>query len=198
MAKPPVRPVDEWDFPNPAELQEQVRRAVAEFAPEADLDAMNVVLNLFRLAGRIQQDVETTVHRPSGLTWAAFRLLITIRHAGPLSPLELARLFSVAQSSISSVVNTLERYGLIVREASPEDGRSVLITLTEAGEAVAAELFRRQNRREREWTRALTRRERETFVRLLLKLLEHRPALPYELAERLPELEAFARAEASR
>ena len=54
MVKPPVRPVDEWDFPNPAELQEQVRRAVAEFAPEADLDAMTVVLNLFRLAGRIQ------------------------------------------------------------------------------------------------------------------------------------------------
>ena len=40
-------------------------------------------------------------------------------------------------------------------------------------------------------------RERETFVRLLLKLLEHRPAPPYELAERLPELEAFARAGAS-
>src|SRR5689334_3059407 len=88
----------EWDFPDPTSLDRRVREAVLEFAPDADLESMVMVLDIFRVANRIQQDVETTVHRPSGLTWAAFRILFTIRHGGPIAPGELAKLFSVAKA----------------------------------------------------------------------------------------------------
>jgi DNA-binding MarR family transcriptional regulator len=181
-------PPTEWDYPDPAALDRRMKSAVLEFAPDADLEMMELVFNIFRVTYRLQQDVETNVHRPSGLTWAAFRLLFTIRHAGPLTPLELAQLFSVSQASISSVINTLERYGLVSREPAPNDGRSILVTLTHQGDAVAAELFRRHNAREIEWGSALTKRERQTLVRLLEKLLAHRPEPPAERAERLPEL----------
>jgi DNA-binding MarR family transcriptional regulator len=185
-------PVEQWDYPDPRPLEARVRGAAAELAPEADLEAMALFLSVLRVANGMQQDVETTVHRPSGTTWAAFRILFTILHAGPTSPLELARLFSVSKASISSVVDTLERNGLVRREPSPTDGRSVLIVITARGERVAGELFQRQNRREAEWARALTNRERQTLLRLLAKLMAGRPAPPRQLPDRLPELPAPA------
>ena len=181
-------PVEQWDYPDPRPLEARVREAAAELAPEADLEAMALFLSVLRVANGMQQDVETTVHRPSGTTWAAFRILFTVLHAGPTSPLELARLFSVSKASISSVVDTLERNGLVRREPSPTDGRSVMIVITGRGERVAGELFQRQNRREAEWARALTNRERQTLLRLLAKLMAGRPAPPMQLPDRLPEL----------
>jgi DNA-binding MarR family transcriptional regulator len=98
----------------------------------------------------------------------------------------------VSKASISSVVDTLERNGLVRREPSPSDGRSVLIVITERGERVAGELFERQNRRETEWARVLTNRERQTLLRLLMKLMAGRPTPPRQLPDRLPELPAAA------
>jgi DNA-binding MarR family transcriptional regulator len=181
-------PLEEWDFPEPRSLEERIKKAVGEFAPEADLDAMILMLNLVRVLKSMEQDVETNVHRPSGTTWAAFRVLFTLRHAGPLMPMELAGLFSVSKASISSVLDTLERGGLITREASSDDGRSVYATLTDRGAQAAAELFRRQNLREIEWSRILTPRERKTLLRLLGKLMASRPPAPARLPERLPQL----------
>jgi DNA-binding MarR family transcriptional regulator len=152
-----------------------VGEAVREIAPDADLAAMALAFNLFRVANRIQQDLETGIHRPAGVSWAAFRILFTIRYTREITPLELARLSSVSQASISSVLNTLERYGLIVRDRSPIDGRMVIVKLTDAGEQKIAELFLRNNAREQDWSQGLTQRECETMVRLLRKLLVYRP-----------------------
>jgi DNA-binding MarR family transcriptional regulator len=177
-----------WDFPEPRSLEERIKKAVGEFAPEADLDAMILMLTLVRVLKSMERDVETNVHRPSGTTWAAFRVLFTLRHAGPLMPMELAGLFSVSKASISSVLDTLERGGLITREASSDDGRSVYATLTDRGAEAAAELFWRQNLREIEWFRVLTPRERKTLMRLLGKLMANRPPAPARLPDRLPQL----------
>jgi phenylacetic acid degradation protein PaaD len=158
-----------------AMIERLVAEAVAEIDPAADLSAMAVGFNLFRVANRIQQDLETGVHRPSGITWAAFRILFTVRYAKQITPLELARLSHVSQASISSVLNTLERYGLVARSRSPSDGRVTIVTLTAAGEAAVGELFRRNNARERAWTAALSVAERDTLTALLRKILSFHP-----------------------
>jgi len=156
-------------------VERLVAQAVSELDPAADLSAMALGFNLFRVANRIQQDLETGVHRPSGITWAAFRILFTIRYANQITPLELARLSHVSQASISSVLKTLERYGLVARNRSPSDGRVTIVTLTTAGEAAVAELFRRNNARERDWAAALSVAERETLTALLRKILAFHP-----------------------
>jgi uncharacterized protein (TIGR00369 family) len=158
-----------------AAVEELVAAAVAELDPAADLSAMAVGFNLFRVANRIQQDLETGVHRPSGITWAAFRILFTIRYTEQITPLELARLSHVSQASISSVLNTLERYGLVARSRSPSDGRVTIVTLTTAGEVAVGELFRRNNARERDWAAALSVAERDTLTNLLRKILSFHP-----------------------
>ncbi|WP_217577141.1 MarR family transcriptional regulator, partial [Streptomyces sp. GbtcB7] len=74
---------------------------------------------------RLQQDSETSVRRPAGLTWPANRALYTIKRDSELTPLQLARLTSDSQASVSTVLNTLGRKDLIQRSRSDNDGRSV-------------------------------------------------------------------------
>lgn len=48
---------------------------------------------------------------------------------------ELAETETMAQPSVTQVVDRLERRGLVTREKSPTDGRVVLVTITPAGRA---------------------------------------------------------------
>jgi DNA-binding MarR family transcriptional regulator len=160
---------------DPVMGDQRVCRAVSEYAPDADLDALMTCFNLIRAADRLNQDLEINIHRPAGLTWAAFRLLFAARSAGPLTPLALSRLINVTQGTVSSGLNNLERHGLLRREPSPEDGRSVTVHLTEAGTRVLAEMFARNNAREIQWAAALTPSERRTLVELLRKFRSYEP-----------------------
>ena len=50
----------------------------------------------------------------------------------------------VTPPSMNRTVNALENNGLIVRESSPDDGRKVLITLTDRARALVVETQRRR------------------------------------------------------
>jgi DNA-binding MarR family transcriptional regulator len=159
------------------EFEELARASVKQHAPTSDLDAMGVIMNLLRAANRVHHDFENKVNRPAGLSFAAFRVMFTIRAAGRINPLELARLSSVSPGSMSTVLSTLERSGMVVRRKGvAEDGRVVVVELTPAGEEVLTTLWERNHRREIEWARALTPRERQTMARLLRKILAFHPA----------------------
>jgi DNA-binding MarR family transcriptional regulator len=146
---------------------------VSEHAPGADLDAMAVLYNLLRTAARVVHDLETNVHRPFGHTWASFRVLFNVWVAGPISPRELARLSSVSRASISSVLNTLEERGLILRSPNPADRRGVEVELTEQGRLHMVEYWSRHNEREREWAAALGPSQRRALIDALQTLYRH-------------------------
>jgi DNA-binding MarR family transcriptional regulator len=177
-----MAPADNLDA---AEYERLAREAVAGIDPPPDVDAMLVSFNLIRAANRVQQDLETSVHRPAGVTWAAFRVLFTVFCVGPIAPAQLAHLSSVSAASISSVLNTLERNKLIKRRPSSSDGRSVVVDLTTQGRRAVTDLFTRNNARESAWATALTSSERATFTRLLRKLLTHHPEPVADPARRL-------------
>jgi DNA-binding MarR family transcriptional regulator len=151
------------------------REASIGMVPGVNPAAMELSFNLIRAANRLQRDLEISVHRPAGMTLAAFRLLVTIRIVGKITPNEIARQASISPPTATSVLKTLQRYGLVKRSPAVDDGRSIIIELTEEGEEVIAELFRRNNEREVAWLGALTERERRTLVRLLRKVLRHHP-----------------------
>jgi DNA-binding MarR family transcriptional regulator len=164
---------------DPADEDLQAAEAVSAFAPGADIEAMLVYFNLIRAADRVQQDFEVSVQRPGGLTWAAFRALFALRTLGPATPLQLSLLGSVSQASISSLLKTLSTNGLIRREPSPSDGRSIIVHLTAEGRAVVDELFRRNNIREAQWATALTPAEQRILILLMHKIR----AYPIPIAE---------------
>lgn len=159
-----------------ARFEQLAREAVARHVAKPDLEAMALVFNVIRVANRIGYDLETHVHRSSGLSRAAFRVLFAVWVAGPISPNQLARLSNVSPASISSVLNTLERAELIVRRRVAADRRVVEVALTGKGEETIPALWIRHHERERSWAAALTAEQRRTLVELLRILVRHHPS----------------------
>ncbi len=159
---------------------EQAARARLSRAPgEVDLEVVSAVFNLVRIVNRLLRDFETAVYRPRDLTWAGFRVLFCLWVQPASPPARLARLSGVSRATVSSVLNTLERKGLVSRHRRSPDRRVVTVTLTGAGERLVTEAFVAQHRREREWLAKLTPDEVVTLNEVLRSLLA-RPAPPEE------------------
>ncbi|MFD9959538.1 MarR family winged helix-turn-helix transcriptional regulator [Amycolatopsis sp. NPDC059020] len=149
------------------------RRLADEFGFEHQL-ATEVLLTLNRASGIVTYDLEASVHRPSGRSWSAFRLLFVTWLAGPLEAKKAAELTGMSRAAVSNLAKPLVEEGLLGRAPSENDGRSVLLALTERGEREMVEVFERQNRREYEWTNVLTEAEQRILVMLLNKLITDR------------------------
>lgn len=78
-----------------------------------------------------------SVERRHGLSNAAAQTLAIIEGAGePLAPSIIAERLMVTTGSITSLLDTLERRGLVRREAHPSDRRRLLVHLTDEGAAL--------------------------------------------------------------
>lgn len=142
--------------------QEEVRGDV----PGIDLAVFRAMFGLSRATSRLVADFESTVQRPHGVSWAGFRLLFCLQVSGPLQTGELARLLFTTPPTVSSVVNTLERRGLVRRERLDHDRRLVEMHLTPAGRRLVAGLSQQQHERERRWVDGVDPDDLAAFVRV--------------------------------
>ena len=82
--------------------------------------------------------------RHLGGTWSRTEVsLLNTLSYGPRRITELAEFERLAQPTMTQLVKRLEQSGLVTRERQADDGRVVLVSLTEAGRA-AVEDFRAQ------------------------------------------------------
>ncbi len=83
--------------------------------------------------------------KPLGYTHTDYVILATLLfNGGKLKPSLFTQLLSNASAATSQTLNKLEKQGLLVREASEQDKRSVLVGLTEKGRQVAVQLCEAQ------------------------------------------------------
>jgi len=113
-----------------------------------DMQAMATVSNVHRVAMRIRHHFEQGVLRDSGLTWTGFVTLWVLWIWGEMQTRWLAEEVDVNRSTLSGVLNTLERRGLVRRRGHESEGRLVLVELTPTGEKLIEELFPRFNAEE--------------------------------------------------
>ncbi len=73
------------------------------------------------------------------LSLTQLRLLAILRDHRPKMA-ELAAHLGLEKSTVSGLIDRAVRRGLVQREASPQDGRAVLVGLTSAGERLAGRL----------------------------------------------------------
>ena len=162
------------DKPSRAALFE--RRALARLAEEAetvvDPAVFAATFDLIRLANRLMYDFETNVHRPLGMSWAGFRVLFCTWIEEEVEPRDLARLCAVSRGTVSSVLNTLERDGLVRRRRQSADRRVVTVAITGKGRRRVKAAFERQHAREHQWLGDLDRQTIADLVTLLRHLLE--------------------------
>lgn len=157
-----------WSFVEAA--QERIKQ---EF-PGADLEANRLMMSLNRASSTVTYDFEASIHRPAGSTWPGFRLLLVLWVGGPLNPREAAVKTGMSRAAVSSLVNTLEGRGLVVRTPSRGDRRQVNLALTDEGLRVVRRDFQAQNERESDWAAALEPGEVVMLAGLLEKLMQHR------------------------
>ena len=79
-----------------------------------------------------------------GLSYTSATALSTLERTGPRRLTALAESEGVTQPAMTQVVGRLQELGLVSRAADPDDGRVVLVTITDAGRA---ELARRREAR---------------------------------------------------
>jgi DNA-binding MarR family transcriptional regulator len=84
------------------------------------------------------QDLHAETSRPLGLTPQQAHLLCVLL-GGPLGMTELSRILSIERSSLTSMVDRLERRDLVARIPNPADRRACHIELTTAGKDLAHE-----------------------------------------------------------
>jgi len=70
---------------------------------------------------------------PGDLSPVAASTLYTLVHHGPSRLTALAEAEHVTQPAMTQVVTRLEQAGLVSRAADPDDGRAVIIAVTDAG-----------------------------------------------------------------
>ena len=73
------------------------------------------------------------LERESGLTGPQLLVMQLIGDSGQITASVIARNISLSQATVTSILDRLERKGLLVRERSSDDKRKVMVSLTAAG-----------------------------------------------------------------
>jgi DNA-binding MarR family transcriptional regulator len=102
---------------------------------------LRVVLDLHRAIHQIA----LYIHSPTGVDVTQAEAIILAylhtRRSAPLS--EIHRAFGHRRSTLTSVIDRLVSRGLATRAAHPDDRRTLIVTLTRRGAAIASKLHRR-------------------------------------------------------
>jgi len=85
-------------------------------------------------ASRAYDDVYRGALKESGLTYPQYLVMLVLWQHGPLSVKELGGHLRLDSGTLSPLVRRLESAGLVTRERSPQDERSVTVALTRAGQ----------------------------------------------------------------
>ena len=131
--------------------------------------ALNAFITLARaseaVAARLQRDLAG-----KRLTTSQFGVIEALLHLGPLCQGELAGKLLRSGASMTSVVEGLEKRGLVVRQRTEEDKRFVRVALTGKGRRLIQEIFPGHAETVTRLFSVLTEEEQEQLRRLCRKL----------------------------
>jgi DNA-binding MarR family transcriptional regulator len=147
----------------------------AQLYPELDPTACEAFLHLLRTGNDVTHQVESYFAK-NHLTQGRFfvlMLLMDIFKQIPVSrtPAELAEVSGVTRATMTGLIDTLEKDGLVTREPDPKDHRMVAVRITSKGEGVLKEIIPGHLQTMSSLMRHLTESERKTLVTLLSKVL---------------------------
>ena len=134
---------------------------------DLDFPALAAVSNIFRAATAVRNHMEREVLAGHTLSWSAFVVLFVLRVFGRQESRDLAAEAGITGGTLTGVLDTLERKGLIERRAHPDDRRRVVVDATPAGLTAVDEIMPVFNEQERKVTRDLADDETAELARLL-------------------------------
>ena len=135
-----------------------------------EVQALNAFIKLLRAAESVTGRLTHFVHDSAGLTLSQFGVLEALLHLGPLSLHQIGEKMLKSGGNITTVIDNLEKRGLVKRRRCSEDRRVIYAHLTAAGEEIIRTHFPKHAKQiEREMS-ALTAEELAELGRLCKKL----------------------------
>jgi DNA-binding MarR family transcriptional regulator len=125
----------------------------------------DVAARLYVAVGRLVRMMRRT--GTSDVSPGAFSALAALSAAGPLRPGDLAVREGVAAPTMTRIVAGLEEAGYVYRAPDPQDGRAVLVDLTEAGATLLVGERSTRSRELRRRVEALPEADRAALVAAL-------------------------------
>ncbi|MGI9355532.1 MAG: MarR family winged helix-turn-helix transcriptional regulator [Rhizobiaceae bacterium] len=104
------------------------------------------------------------------VTPTQFAALVKLDDEGEVSQNVLGRLTAMDPATILGVVSRLKRRGLVDSRLDPDDGRRILLRLTDTGLGLVGDMKAVAGNVTIETLAPLTKAESQTFIRLLQKL----------------------------
>jgi MarR family 2-MHQ and catechol resistance regulon transcriptional repressor len=127
----------------------------------------NLWLSLFRTAEAVERVARKSMN-DAGLGFSDFVILESLLHLGPLTPSTLAEKSNLTSGSITAALDRLAAKNLVERGSNPEDQRSRIVRLTDAGRGVIGPAYSvHASDIERLMGRALTAEQRGQLFELL-------------------------------
>jgi DNA-binding MarR family transcriptional regulator len=142
--------------------------------PDLDVSPMAVIGRLGRLARLMDVELGKTFAR-HGLDRASFDVLATLRRSAPphrLTPTELMRASMVTSGAVTQRLDRLEARGLVARTPNENDGRGVVVALTDAGRELIDQVLPDHLATENRLLSALSAEERTALADTLKQVLE--------------------------
>jgi DNA-binding MarR family transcriptional regulator len=160
--------------------ERDVAARLAEVGIDVDVDvvSMAAVANVLRVASAARGHLERTVLADIGLSFSAFTVMWVLWVWGELETRQLAAEAGITKGTLTGVVGTLERRGLVVRRRVADDGRLVRVAPTAAGGAMMTAVFARFNEGEARIVAALDDGESRQLAHLLRKVLRSMEEVP--------------------
>ena len=139
--------------------------------PGASALATECILNLGFLQQLMEAFGQSLVRRHGIPSVAAFNVLTILHGAGePLSPSTIAERMIVSRPTMTGILGTLERRGLIRRQPHEKDGRMALIEIAADGRQKVERLLPELHQAEKGWMECLTDSEQRALLAMLARL----------------------------
>lgn len=157
---------------------DHVNKIIAQWSQEReDLNTkpMATIGRIMRLSVLFSREMEKTFNE-FGLNFASFDVLATLRRSGQpyaLSPGDLIASTMVTSGTMTNRIDQLEKKGLVTREQSQNDKRSVLISLTTKGANVIDVAIKKHVETQQRLTTMLSIEDQETLDTLLQSMTTH-------------------------
>jgi len=131
--------------------------------------SLSSYVKLMRATNRLT----SRIHRhllDDNLTHSQFAVLEALYHLGSLSPSELGEKILKSNANLTTVLDSLEKKQLVVRDRSTNDRRRITVQLTTSGEQLIAKVFPRHAQIIEQAFSVLSPEEHQQLELLLRKL----------------------------
>ena len=161
-----------------ADLADLVDIGVAQWRKERpDLDpSAKMITSRILLLNDIILKSYNSIFNSLNIKYPMYVVLTTLRGSGEpfaMSPSAIYNMMVVSSGGLSKILNRLDEQGLVTRQIDPNDGRGVIVQLTDEGKAVIDKAMEIQERAEHRLVRCLSAEEQEMITVLLRKLVVH-------------------------